>query len=84
MIGVAASFLVVERMRGGDRAIDAVRYVLKRVVESYELGPKDQCALIALAPDGHYASGAVRKGFVVAVTTASVSHVIPPDVVLLD
>jgi L-asparaginase/N4-(beta-N-acetylglucosaminyl)-L-asparaginase len=84
MIGVAASFLVTERMRGGDRAIDAIRYVLGRVAQSYTLGPKDQCALIALAPDGHYASGALRKGFMVAVTTASVSHVVPPDVVLLD
>jgi L-asparaginase/N4-(beta-N-acetylglucosaminyl)-L-asparaginase len=81
MIGVAACFLVVERMRAGERAIDAIRFVLKRVTESYELGPKEQCALIALAPDGHYASGALRKGFMVSVTTASVSHVIPPDVV---
>src|SRR5882724_10859580 len=35
MIGVAASFLVVERLRSGDRPIDAVRYVLNRVIESY-------------------------------------------------
>jgi N4-(beta-N-acetylglucosaminyl)-L-asparaginase len=84
MIGVAACFLVVERMRQGDRAIDAVRHVLQRVASSYELQPKDQCALIALAPDGHHASGALRKGFQVALTTASTSQLIPPDVVLLD
>jgi L-asparaginase/N4-(beta-N-acetylglucosaminyl)-L-asparaginase len=84
MIGVAACFLVVERMRHGDRAIDAIRYVLKRVADSYALQPRDQCALIALAPDGHHASGALRKGFQVALTTASNSQLIPPDVVLLD
>jgi isoaspartyl peptidase/L-asparaginase-like protein (Ntn-hydrolase superfamily) len=83
MIGVCASFLVVERMRAGDRAIDAIRYVLRRVEESYALGPKDQCGLIALAPDGHYASGALRAGFQVAVTTAKGSELVPPDVVLL-
>jgi L-asparaginase/N4-(beta-N-acetylglucosaminyl)-L-asparaginase len=83
MIGVCASFLVVERMRGGERAIDAIRYVLKRVAESYELGPKDQCAIIALAPDGHYASGALRGGFEVAVRTGAGEELVPPDVVLM-
>ena len=83
MIGVCASFLVVERMRGGERAIDAIRYVLRRIEESYALGAKDQCGLIALAPDGHYASGALRGGFQVAVRTGSGEGLVPPDVVLL-
>jgi N4-(beta-N-acetylglucosaminyl)-L-asparaginase len=84
MIGTCASFLVVERMRGGERPIDAIRYVLRRVAESYPaLGEKDQCALIALAPDGHYASGALRAGFQVAVTTKAGGQLLPPDVVLL-
>jgi isoaspartyl peptidase/L-asparaginase-like protein (Ntn-hydrolase superfamily) len=84
MIGVAACFLLVERMRGGERPIDAVRFVLDRVAESYPgLGEKDQCAVIALAPDGKYASGALRPGFEVAITTASGGDVVPPDVVLI-
>jgi L-asparaginase/N4-(beta-N-acetylglucosaminyl)-L-asparaginase len=84
MIGVAASFLVVERMRQGDRAIDAVRYVLNRVVESYpNLGETDQCALIALGLDGKAASGALRPGFEVAITTESSSSLVQPDVVLM-
>jgi N4-(beta-N-acetylglucosaminyl)-L-asparaginase len=84
MIGTCASFLVVERMRAGERPIDAIRYVLRRVAESYPgLGEKDQCALIALAPDGHYASGALRAGFQVAVTTSAGGQLLPPDVVLL-
>lgn len=83
MIGVAASFLVVERMRSGDRPIDAVRYVLNRVIESYpNLGPTDQCALIALGNDGKTASGAIRPGFEAAITTANSSQLVPPDVVL--
>jgi L-asparaginase/N4-(beta-N-acetylglucosaminyl)-L-asparaginase len=84
MIGTCASFLVVERMRGGDRAIDAIRFVLRRVAESYSnLGEKDQCALIALGLDGHYASGALRAGFQVAVTTKAGGQLLPPDVVLM-
>jgi isoaspartyl peptidase/L-asparaginase-like protein (Ntn-hydrolase superfamily) len=84
MIGVCASFLVVERMRAGDRAIDAIRYVLGRVAESYSLGAKDQCALIALTPEGHYASGALRGGFEVAVSTRGGAELVPPDVVLVE
>jgi N4-(beta-N-acetylglucosaminyl)-L-asparaginase len=84
MIGVAACFLVVERIRSGDRPIDAIRFTLKRVADSYQLGPKDQCALIALTPQGHYASGALRKGFQVAITTATTSTLVPPDAVLID
>jgi L-asparaginase/N4-(beta-N-acetylglucosaminyl)-L-asparaginase len=83
MIGVAASFLVVERMRCGDRPIDAVRHVLNRVIESYpNIGSTDQCALIALGIDGKFASGAIRAGFEVAITTAGSSQLVPPDVVL--
>jgi isoaspartyl peptidase/L-asparaginase-like protein (Ntn-hydrolase superfamily) len=83
MIGVCASFLVVERMRGGDRPIDAVRYVLGRVAESYPgLGERDQCALIAMAPDGRVASGALKPGFEVAVTTVGRNEVVAPDVQL--
>lgn len=84
MIGVAASFLVVERMRMGDRPIEAIRHVLGRVVESYpEIGEKDQCALIALAPDGRSASGALRANFEVAITTRHRSELSPPDIVLI-
>ncbi len=84
MIGVAASFLVVERMRAGDRPIDAIRHVLNRVIESYpNLGESDQCALIALGIDGKVASGALRAGFEVAITTTAVgAKLLPPDVVL--
>jgi L-asparaginase/N4-(beta-N-acetylglucosaminyl)-L-asparaginase len=83
MIGVAASFLVIERMRMGDRPIDAIRYVLNRVIESYpNLGETDQCALIALGLDGKHAAAALRPGFEVALTTPAGSSLIPPDVVL--
>jgi L-asparaginase/N4-(beta-N-acetylglucosaminyl)-L-asparaginase len=84
MIGVSACFLVVERIRAGDRPIDAIRHTLTRVADSYQLAPKDQCALIALTPEGHYATGALRKGFQVAITAATTSTLVPPDVVLID
>jgi N4-(beta-N-acetylglucosaminyl)-L-asparaginase len=83
MIGVAACFLVIERMRGGDRPIDAIRFVLNRVAESYpQIGEKDQCALIALAPDGRRASGALRPGFEVSLMTGSGADVMAPDAIL--
>jgi isoaspartyl peptidase/L-asparaginase-like protein (Ntn-hydrolase superfamily) len=76
--------LVVERMRMGDGPIQAVQFVLERVVESFGMiSEKDQCALIALAPDGRFASGAVRKGFEVAVTKGARSELVGPDVVLV-
>jgi N4-(beta-N-acetylglucosaminyl)-L-asparaginase len=84
MIGVAASFLVVERMRMGDRPIDAIRFVLDRVVENFGvISEKDQCALIALSPNGEYASGAIRREFQVAINTGSRAELIAPDVVLI-
>lgn len=83
MIGVAASFLVVERMRMGDGPVEAIRFVLERVVESFGMiSDRDQCALIALSPDGRFASGAVRKGFDVAITTKDRAALVAPDVVL--
>jgi N4-(beta-N-acetylglucosaminyl)-L-asparaginase len=83
MIGVAASFLVVERMRMGDSPLNAIRFVLNRVVECFgTISEKDQCALVALTPDGRYASGAIRKGFEVSITSATASGINPPDIVL--
>jgi N4-(beta-N-acetylglucosaminyl)-L-asparaginase len=84
MIGISACFLVVERIRAGDRPIDAIRFTLNRVADSYSLHPKDQCALIVLTPQGHYATGALREGFQVAITTATTSTLVPPDAVLID
>ena len=84
MIGACACFLVVERIRQGDRPIDAIRHTLQRVADSYAPDAKHQCALIALTPQGHHASGALRKGFQVAITTATSSTLVPPDVVLME
>jgi len=83
MIGTAASFLVVERMRMGDRPIDAIRFVLNRVIECFgPISDKDQCALIALTPGGQFASGAVKSKFEIAITMNGRAEIVPPDVVL--
>ena len=52
---------------------------LARRVEFIQPDP----TLVALTPEGQYASGALRPGFEVAVKTNSVDEVVPPDVVLL-
>ena len=66
MMGVSASFLVVEFMRSGKTPMEAVQGVLRRVSESYQLQERQQCGLIALRPDGQWACGSLREGFRVA------------------
>ncbi|MGE5611952.1 MAG: isoaspartyl peptidase/L-asparaginase [Bacillota bacterium] len=67
MMGVCASFLAVEKLRMGATPGEAVRAVLERIVESYVLREEDQCGIIVMRPDGEWACGALREGFVVAV-----------------
>lgn len=62
-MGSCASFLVVERMRGGAAPDVAVRAVLARIDEDFRLRPRDQLGLLALRPDGAWAAGAIRPGF---------------------
>jgi isoaspartyl peptidase/L-asparaginase-like protein (Ntn-hydrolase superfamily) len=81
--GVCGCFLAVECMRRGASPADAVREVLERIGGAYRLEPHHQVGLVVLRPDGAWASGSLRPGFLVAVRTPAIDDVIAPDVVTL-
>jgi isoaspartyl peptidase/L-asparaginase-like protein (Ntn-hydrolase superfamily) len=83
IMGVCSSFLVVESMRRGAAALEAITDALQRYSDAYELKDDHQVGLLALRPDGSFASGALRGGFKVSVTDRARSEVIEPDVVIL-
>jgi N4-(beta-N-acetylglucosaminyl)-L-asparaginase len=68
MLGICATFLVVERMRAGDSPRQAIQTVLERVAKSYNLKKRQQCALIVLRADGEWSSGGLLPGFSLAVS----------------
>jgi isoaspartyl peptidase/L-asparaginase-like protein (Ntn-hydrolase superfamily) len=84
IMGLCSSFLVVESMRRGASALDAIADALRRYPETYELKDDHQVGLLALQPDGTFASGALRRGFKVSVTDRSRSEIIEPDALILD
>lgn len=84
VMGVCGTFLAVEMMRGGASPREAAESVMRRIVESYELLPEHQVALIALAPTGEWAAAALRKGYSTAVGTRQGFQQLKPDAVLLD
>jgi isoaspartyl peptidase/L-asparaginase-like protein (Ntn-hydrolase superfamily) len=82
VMGVCGSFLAVELMRGGVSVRQAIEGVLRRIEASYTLEPEHQVALIAMAPDGTWASGALRGGFVHCVSDGAGTRVEPAQAVL--
>jgi isoaspartyl peptidase/L-asparaginase-like protein (Ntn-hydrolase superfamily) len=81
--GLCSSFLAVEEMRRGATPVDALREALKRYLEVFELRSEHQVAMIAMAPDGRWASGALKDGYRTSITDASRSEVTEPDLVLI-
>lgn len=63
IMGVCGSFLIVEFMRQGLDPRAAIRRTLERIAERFTLHPDHQAGFIAMAPDGRWASGALRPGF---------------------
>jgi isoaspartyl peptidase/L-asparaginase-like protein (Ntn-hydrolase superfamily) len=83
IMGVCGSFLAVEMMRRGASPIDALRETLQRIIDSYELKPEHQVAMIAMRPDGAFASAALRAGYKTSVRKPERSEVIEPDLVMI-
>jgi isoaspartyl peptidase/L-asparaginase-like protein (Ntn-hydrolase superfamily) len=84
IMSVCGSFLVVECMRRGASPIDALRETLQRIIHAQPmLMPEHQVALIALQPDGAFASAALRPGYRTSIRTRQRDEVIEPDVVML-
>lgn len=84
VMAICGSFLAVEEMRRGQTGADAIREVLERILNWFELKPQDQVALITLSPSGAWAAGALRPGFRVAIHTSERDEVVAPMFTLLD
>ncbi len=67
IMGVCGAFLAVELMRRGGTPLDALREVITRIMQSYEIRAEHQAAFIALRADGTWAGAALRPGFRTAV-----------------
>ncbi|NNF42207.1 MAG: N(4)-(beta-N-acetylglucosaminyl)-L-asparaginase [Phycisphaerales bacterium] len=83
MMGVCASFLVVEEMRRGATTLAALRTTLERIRDGGPLKPEDQVALIAMRPDGTVAAGALRPGFRYVLSADTRCAVREPELVLI-
>ncbi len=83
VMGVCGSFLAVECMRRGATPLDALRETLQRIIDSYDLKPEHQVAMIALRPDGAFASAALRPGYRTSIRTPQRDEVIEPELVIL-
>lgn len=79
---VCGSFLVVEFMRAGRSAAEAIRETLLRIEQSFTLEPQHQVAFVALRADGDLSGGALRKGFLFSKRDSEGSSVNEPTVVL--
>lgn len=82
IMGTCGSFLAVELMRSGAEPMAAIETVLRRIEKSYTLRTEHQVALIAMAPDGRWASGALRGGFVHCISDATGTRTEPAMKVL--
>ncbi|MBG79488.1 MAG: hypothetical protein CMJ39_02115 [Phycisphaerae bacterium] len=83
VMAICGSFLAVELMRGGAMPRDAITEVLDRIASRSDLKPEHQLAVIALRPDGHWGSGALRPGFRLAASDAGGHQLLEPEIVRL-
>ena len=79
---ICGSFLVVECMRAGASAEQAIRTALERVEKSFTLEPHHQVAFVALRADGSWGAGALRKGCLAVRRDEGGSTIHEPGVVL--
>jgi hypothetical protein len=70
-------------MRRGAAPRQAALEVLVRIIESCELLPEHQVAILALNREGHWSAAALRTGYSTAIRTPAGSDRKEPDVVLM-
>ncbi|MDZ4754891.1 MAG: isoaspartyl peptidase/L-asparaginase [Phycisphaerae bacterium] len=83
IMGVCGSFLAVEFMRQGMSPLEALRLTLERIRGSYVLEPHHQVAMLAMRPDGLWASAALRPGFRAAIRDDNGARILEPDATIL-
>lgn len=77
VMGVCGSFLAVELMRQGRSPLDAALAVLQRIADRNTLHPSHQVAVIAMNPQGQWASASLRPGFSHCISTTDSTHTQP-------
>ena len=83
IMGVCGAFLVVESMRRGASAEEAVREAALRVAKSYALEPHHQAAFLAMSRDGTVAAAALRPGYRTSVRDESGARTVEPEFVAI-
>lgn len=78
IMGVCGAFLVVEAMRRGAGAEDAVREAAMRLAKSYALEPHHQAAFLAMDRRGNIAAAALRPGYRTSVRDADGARTVEP------
>jgi len=68
VLGQCSSFLIVEQMRRGASPADAIAEALARIADDYVVHEAHQVGLIAMSPEGAWAAGALRPGFMTSIT----------------
>ncbi|MBX3355872.1 MAG: isoaspartyl peptidase/L-asparaginase [Phycisphaeraceae bacterium] len=81
---VCGTFLIVELMRSGCGAAEAVRRVLERIDNIFTLEAHHQAAFVALRADGDWAAGALRNGFLTVRRDEAGAAVVEPGEVIRD
>lgn len=70
LMRACGTFLAVELMRSGCSPAQAANQVIERIIDSCDIVADHQVGLIALTPQGQWASAALRPGFRVAVRSS--------------
>jgi N4-(beta-N-acetylglucosaminyl)-L-asparaginase len=83
IMGVCGSFLAVELMRQGWSPQLAIVEVLRRIADRFKIRPEHQVAMIAMTPEGKWASAALRPGFSHTISDEDGTRVEPAQVVLI-
>jgi isoaspartyl peptidase/L-asparaginase-like protein (Ntn-hydrolase superfamily) len=73
---------VIEAMRHGQSAQEAIVSVLNRINATQPITSKTQVAFIVMTPDGGVATAALRPGFRSVVGTSDAVTIIEPEVVI--
>lgn len=84
IMGVCGAHLVVEEMRRGASPLESIVEVLRRVERNYSIEPHHQVAMIAIARNGQWGAGALRKGFLAVVHDETGCRVTEPEYVHRD
>ncbi|MBI1370609.1 MAG: glycosylasparaginase [Planctomycetes bacterium] len=83
VMGVCGSYAIVDAMRRGASPLQAIVESLQRIRDEYALREEHQVGFMAMTPAGECASGCLRRGFTMAVTTSAGAVQREPDTILL-